>query len=59
MGSLEVTANQFGVANCTAPTVIFEGCSAIYSVLGPSYVHLPRDQEEAKMKFADFQANSG
>ena len=36
MGSLEMTANHFGVANCTASKVIFEVCCAIYSVLGSS-----------------------
>ena len=56
MGSLGMTANHFGMENCTASKVIFEVCSAIYSVLGPSYLHLPRDQEEmercsAKMVF--------
>ena len=34
MGCLEMTANHFGVANCTASEVIFEVCSAICSVLG-------------------------
>ena len=33
MGSLGMTANYFGVANCTVCKVIFEDCSAICSVL--------------------------
>ena len=53
MGSLGMTAN------CTASKVIFEVCSAICSVLGPSYFHLPRDQEEIKMKVAEFEAKFG
>ena len=54
-----MTANYFGVANCTASKVIFEVCSAICSVLGPSYLYLPRDQEEMKMKVAEFEAKFG
>ena len=54
-----MTANHFGVANCTASKVIFEVCTAICSVLGPSYLHLPRDQEERKMKVAEFEAKFG
>ena len=49
-----MTTKHFGVANCT-----FEVCSAICSVLGPSYIHLPRDLEEMKMKVADFEAKFG
>ena len=49
-----MTTKHFGVANCT-----FEVCSAICSVLGPSYLHLPRDPEEMKMKVADFEAKFG
>ena len=59
MGSLGMSANHFGVANCTASKVIFEVCSAICSVLGPSYLHLPRDQEDMKMKVAEFEAKFG
>ena len=51
-----MTANHFGVTNWTASKVIFEVYSAIYSVLGPLYIHLPRDQEEMKMKVAEFEA---
>ena len=59
MRSLGMTANHFGVANCTASKVICEVCSAICSVLGSSYLHLPRDQEEMKMKVAEFEAKFG
>ena len=54
-----MTANHFGVANCTASKVIFEVCTAICSVLGPSYPHFPRDQEERKIKVAEFEAKFG
>ena len=54
-----MTANHFEVANCTASEVIFEVCSAICSVLGPSYFHLPCDQKEMKMKVAEFEAKFG
>ena len=54
-----MTANQIKVANCRASKVIFEVCSAICSVLGPSYFHLPCDQEEMKMKVAEFEAKFG
>ena len=35
MRSLGMTANHFGVANCTVSYVTFEVCRAICSVLGP------------------------
>ena len=54
-----MAATHFGVANCTASKVIFEVCSAICSVLGLSYLHLPRDHEEMKMKVAQFEAKFG
>ena len=54
-----MTANHFGVANCTDSKVIFEACSAICSVLEPSYLHFLRDQEEMKMKFGEFEAKFG
>ena len=54
-----MTANHFGVANCTASKVILEVCTAICSVLGPSYLHHPRDQEERKMKVVEFEAKFG
>ena len=49
-----MTTKHFGVANCT-----FEVCSAICSVLGPSYLHLPRDPEEMKMKVAALKQSLG
>ena len=54
-----MTANHFEVANCTASKVIFEVCTAICSALGLSYLHLLRDQEERKMKVAEFEAKFG
>ncbi|CAB4040179.1 Hypothetical predicted protein, partial [Paramuricea clavata] len=41
-GSLWMTANTFGVHQCTATKIITQLCYAINSALGPTYLHLPR-----------------
>ena len=51
MRSLGMTARHFGVTHYTVSKFTFKVCSAICSVLGPSYLHLPRDQEEIKFEF--------
>ncbi|KAL9977058.1 hypothetical protein ACROYT_G014422 [Oculina patagonica] len=37
-----MTANTFGIHQCTVSNVVFEVCEAITKHLGPEYIHLPR-----------------
>ncbi len=47
-GSLWMTANTFGIHQCTVTKIITQVCHAINSVLGSIYLHLPRDVNERK-----------
>ena len=58
-GSLNMTANTFGVAICTVSSVIYQVCSAISTYLGPKYLHLPRNTDEMRQKIAEFEAKFG
>ena len=58
-GSLNMTANTFGIAICTTSSVIFETCKIISQVLGPRYVFMPRNQEEMRRRVAEFEAKYG
>ena len=55
-GSLNMTANSFGVAICTVSTVIYDVCHSISTYLGPKYLHLPRNENEIKQKVGEFEA---
>jgi hypothetical protein len=53
-GSLWITANTFGVHQCTVTKIISQVCHAINSVLGPTYLHLRRDVNELREKASEF-----
>ena len=40
-GSMWMTANTFGIHQCTVSKVVLEVCNAIAKHLGPEYIHLP------------------
>ena len=50
-GSLWMTANAFGIHQCTAPKHIHSVYEAINVILGPKYLHLPRNTEKCGKKF--------
>ena len=41
-----MTANAFGVHQCTASKIIILVCNAINKHLGPAYLHLLQDKDE-------------
>ena len=45
-GSIWMTANTFGIHQCTVSKVILEFCNAMATHLGPTYLHLPRTLDE-------------
>ena len=54
-----MTANAFGIHQCTVTKVINQVCHAINNVLGPVYVHLPRDVNEMREKASQFELKFG
>ena len=58
-GSLLMTANAFGVAICTASTVVIEVSTVISKVLRPKYLHLTADIDEMRLKVSEFEPKFG
>jgi len=58
-GSIWMTANTFGIHQCTVSKVIHEVCSAITNKLGPQYVFLPQTISEMEVKAAQFELKFG
>ena len=58
-GSLGMTANSFGIAMCTASTVIFVVCKVICKYMGHKYLHLPKTQDEMREKISEFEMKFG
>ena len=58
-GSLWMTANAFGIHQCTASKHIHSVCEAIDMILGPKYLHLPRNTEEMRRKVSEFEIKFG
>ncbi len=53
-GSMQMSANTFGIALSTVQNILFEVCRKISTILGPKYIKLPKDTEEMKRKVAEF-----
>ena len=58
-GSLWMTANTFGIHQCTASKTIATVCTAICTHLGPQYLHLPLDKNEMRRKTSEFELKFG
>ena len=58
-GTLNMTANTFGIQINTTSAVIFEVCNAIVEYLGPLYLHLPKTKDEMRKKVSEFEAKFG
>ena len=58
-GSLNMTANTFGIQINTTSAVVFEVCVAIIEYLGPLYLHLPKTEYEMRQKVSEFEAKFG
>ena len=54
-----MTANTFGIHQCTVSKVVLEVCDAITKHLGPEYIHLPRTAEEMQRKVSQFELKFG
>ena len=58
-GSLSMTANSFGIAVCTASTVIAQVCKAICRRMAPNYIHLPKTHADMREKISEFESKYG
>ena len=58
-GTLWMTANTFGIHQCTVSKIIMEVCTAISTHLGPTYLRLPQDLEEMRRKVSEFELKFG
>jgi hypothetical protein len=58
-GSLWMTANTFGVHECTVSKTVPIVCDAINKRLGPKLLRLPSTEEEMKIKCAQFEMKYG
>jgi hypothetical protein len=54
-----MTANTFGIHQCTVSKVILQFCTAITTDLGPKYLHLPRTVDEMQNTVAEFKTKFG
>ena len=54
-GSIWMTANTFGIHQCTVSKVLLQVCTAISKHLGPKYVYLPRTLDEMRNKVSEFE----
>ena len=54
-GSLWMTANTFGIHQCTVSKTIVEVCKAINAILGPDYLHLPRSENDIRKIVSEFE----
>ena len=58
-GSLWMTANTFGIHQCTVSKTIVEVCKAINAILGPDYLHLPRSGNDMRKIASEFELKFG
>ena len=58
-GSVTMTANTFGIHQCTLAKVVKEVCSAIVTYLVPKLIKLPNSQDEMMSKISEFEAKFG
>ena len=58
-GTVNMTANSFGVSICTVTCSIREVCQAIKEHLCNKYIHLPKDQSSLEKLIAGWEQKTG
>ena len=58
-GSLNMTANTFGIAICTTSAILMQVCNAIVKHIGPNYLKFPKDSDEIQKKVSEFETKFG
>lgn len=59
MGSINMTANTFGVAKSTVSVIVLDVCYAMNMHLGPKYIRLPKTDEEMRELVVNFESRYG
>nr|XP_047137549.1 uncharacterized protein LOC105843733 [Hydra vulgaris] len=54
-GSLWMTANVFGIHQCTVSKTVKVVCDAINNIVGPIYLHLPKNKEDMTKLASQFE----
>lgn len=54
-----MTANTFGILQCTVSKIVVQVCTAISTHLSPKYIHLPKTENEMRAKVAELEAQFG
>ena len=54
-----MTANTFGIHQCTVSKTLHEACRAVSKHLCPEYLYLPSTKEEMQSKVAEFETKFG
>ena len=57
--SLWMTANAFGVHQCTFSKTLLSVCEAINEILGPQLIKLPQNSREVREKVSEFEITFG
>ena len=58
-GSLWMTANAFGVHQCTVSKTLVSVCEAINEILGPQLIKLPQNSHDMREKVSEFEITFG
>ena len=58
-GSLWMTANTFGIHQCTVSKTLKIVCKAINNVVGPKYLYLPKNKEDMRKLASEFEIKFG
>nr|XP_047141418.1 uncharacterized protein LOC124816319 [Hydra vulgaris] len=58
-GSLWMTANVFGIHQCTVSKTVKVVCDAINNIVGPIYLHLPKNKEDMTKLASQFEVKFG
>ena len=59
MGSLWMTANTFGIHQCTVSKIIMEVSNAINPIMGPQFLHLPKSVNDMQETVSEFEQEFG
>ena len=54
-----MTANAFGVYQCTVSKILLEVCQAINQIVRPRYLHLPQNKDKMREIVSTFEAKFG
>ena len=58
-GSMKMTANVFGVAQCTVGQVVHEMCKILSENIGPKMIKFPSDKDEVMQAISEFHTRFG